>query len=55
VVGGSFDAVAVRAVPFDHSGIGAVSSWWIGSFNDFFSGFFECCGEFFRGKSPPGW
>ena len=55
VVGGTFDAVAVCAVPFDHSRIGAVAPWRIGSFDDFFGGFFECRGESFRGKSPPGW
>jgi hypothetical protein len=59
VVGGAFDAVAVCAVPFDHSGVGAVAPWRIGSFDDFFGGFFggffECRGEFVRGKNPPGW
>ena len=55
VVGGAFDAVTVRTVSFDHSWVGAVSSWRVGSFGDFVGGFFECCGESFRGKNPPGW
>ncbi|MCA1681794.1 MAG: hypothetical protein LC700_01300 [Actinobacteria bacterium] len=55
VVGGAFDAVAVRAVSFDHPGVGAVSPWRIRAFGDFDGGFFERGGESFRGKSPPGW
>ena len=55
VVGAAFDAVAVCAVPFDHPWVGAVTPWGVGSFDDFFGGFFECCGESFRGKNPPGW
>ena len=55
MVGGSFDAVAVRAVSFDHPWVGAVASWGVGSFGDFVGGLFECCGESFRGKIPPGW
>lgn len=54
VVGGAFDAVAVSAVSFDDSGVGAVSSWGVGSFGDFGDGFGECGGEFVRGKNPPG-
>jgi hypothetical protein len=55
VVGAAFDAVAVRAVPFDHPWVGAVTPWWVGSFDDFFGGFFERYGKSFRGKNPPGW
>lgn len=54
-VGGAFDAVAVRAVPFDRPWVGAVAPWGVGSFDDFVGCFFECCGESFRGKSPLGW
>jgi hypothetical protein len=35
VVGVAFDAVAVCAVSFDHSGVGAVAPWRVGSFDDF--------------------
>jgi hypothetical protein len=55
VVGGAFEAVVVSSITFDHSGIGSVPSWEIGSFGDFLGGFGECGGEYFRGKSPPGW
>ena len=55
VVGGAFEAVVVSAVSFDHSGICSVPSWGVGSFGDFVGGFGECGGEFFRGKSLPGW
>ena len=55
VVGGAFDAVAVRAVSFDDSWVGAVSSWGVESFGDFVGGFGECGGEFVRGKNPLGW
>jgi hypothetical protein len=55
VVGGTFEAVVVSAVSFDHSGICSVSSWRIGSFGDFVGGFGKCGGECLRGKSPPGW
>ena len=54
-VGGAFDAVAVCSVAFDDSWVGAVAAWGVGSFGDFVGGFFECGGESFRGKSPPGW
>ena len=55
VVGGAFEAVVVSTISFDHSGIGSVPSWGVGSFGDFLGGFGECGGECFRGKSPPGW
>ena len=55
MVGSAFEAVVVRSVSFDHSGICSVSSWGIGSFGDFVGRFGECGGERFRGKSPPGW
>jgi hypothetical protein len=55
VVGDAFDAVTVRAVSFNHPWIGSVAPWGVGSFGDFVGGFLECCGESFRGKSPPGW
>ena len=51
VVGGAADAVAVCAVSFDHSGVGAVSSWRVRPFDDLVGGFFECGGESFRGKA----
>jgi hypothetical protein len=51
VVGGAFDAVAVRAVPFDHPGVGAVSPWGVGSFGDVVGGFFEFCGESFSSRN----
>jgi len=55
VVGSAFDAVTVCSVPFDHPGVGAVLPWGVESFDGFFDGFFECHGESFRGKNPPGW
>ena len=55
VIGNAFDAVTVCAAPFDHSWVGAVAPCGVGSFGDFVGGFVECCGESFRGKSPPGW
>ena len=55
VVGGAFNAVAVRAVSFDHPWVGAVPPWRIWPFDDFVGGFFECRVESFRGKIPPGW
>jgi hypothetical protein len=54
VVGGAFEAVAVRTVSFDHSGIGSVPPWGVEAFGDFLNGFGECGGEFVRGKNPPG-
>ena len=54
-VGFAFDAVVVRAVSLDHSRVGAVPSFGIGSLDDFVDGFGDCGGESVRGKNPPGW
>ena len=54
LVGFSFDAVAVGAVPLDDPGTCSVSSRAEAFFDDFVDGFGECVGESVRRKKPPG-
>ena len=51
VVGGPFDAVAVCAVSFDHSGICSVSPWGIGSIGDLVNGSVRAVASLSGGKA----